>query len=52
MSKEVPNVFQENFKQNFKGVSRMFDEVLFCMDLLTATRAEGGLIYYMDGYIG
>ena len=42
--KEVWRVFQENFNQNFKVVSRVFYEVLFCMNLIAATRAEGGLV--------
>ena len=28
--KKMSSVFQENFKQSFKGVSKMFKEVLFC----------------------
>ena len=46
MFKEVAHVVQENFKLNVKGVSRMFDVVLFCTDLIAATRAEGGLVSF------
>ena len=28
--KNVSSVFQENFKQSFKGALKMFDKVLFC----------------------
>ena len=41
MFEEVPSVVQENFKV----LSRMFNTVLFCTDLIAATRAEGGLVF-------
>ena len=50
--KEVSSVFQENFKQKFHGcfksVSMKF-VLQFCssMDLIAATRAEGGLVFTM-----
>ena len=34
MFKEVPSVAQENFKLNFKGVSIILNEVLFCYFVL------------------
>ena len=48
--KKVSSVFQEKFKQSVKGVSRMFQssfvlQFCCCMDLIAATRAEGGLVY-------
>ena len=32
--KKVSSVFRENFKQSFKGVSKMVNEVLFCYFVL------------------
>ena len=32
--KKVSSVFQENFKHNFKGASKMFNEVLLCIFVL------------------
>ena len=41
------------FKESVKCVSRKFNEVLlsnlFCMDLIAATRAEGGLVFPYKG---
>ena len=47
--KKVSRVFQENFKNSFKGVSKKFLRSFFfqfvcCMDLIVATRADGGLV--------
>ena len=47
--KKVSSVFQENLMKNFKGVSRIFQwsfALQFChsMNLIAATRAEGGLV--------
>ena len=47
--KMVSNVFQENFKKDFKGLSKMFHlsfVLEFCSykTLITATRADEGLV--------
>ena len=47
--KKVSSVFQENFIKSFKGVSRIFQwsfvlQFCCCMNLIAATRAEGGLV--------
>ena len=49
MLKEVSSVFQENIKQNFMGgfqecLMKFCFAILFCTDLITATRAEEGLV--------
>ena len=48
--KKLSRMFQENFKKNLKGISRMFQwcfVLRFCcgIDLIGATRAEGGLVH-------
>ena len=48
--KKVSSVFQEKFIKSFKGVSRIFQwsfVLPFCcsMNLIAATRAEGGLVF-------
>ena len=63
-SKEVSMVFKESVKwcfkkfKNKKNVSRVFQECFnegfvlqfcSCMDLIVATRAEGGLVYSLKG---
>ena len=42
--KKVSSVFQENFIKSFKGVSSFVLQFCCSMNLIAATRAEGGLV--------
>ena len=42
--KKVSIVFQENFIKSFKGVSSFVLQFCCSMNLIAATRAEGGLV--------
>ena len=48
MFKEVPSLVPENFKLNFKGVSRLLlNKVLLCnIGLHRSTWAEEGLVFF------
>ena len=46
--KKVSSVFQEKFINSFKDVSRILQ--FCCMNIIAATRAEGGLVFYSSGY--
>ena len=44
--KKVSSVFQENFIKSFKGVSSFVLQFCCSMNLIAATRAEGGLVLF------
>ena len=53
--KEVSRVFKESvkcvprkFQIKFQEFSRMFLQFCCCMDLIAATRAEGGLVFFFE----
>ena len=43
--KKVSSVFQENVIKSFKGVASFVLQFCCSMNLIAATRAEGGLVY-------